>query len=175
MRAAAGQRGNAGRRRRQRGLAAVEFALLLGPMLLMLLGVAEFGRAIYQYDTLTKATRSAARYLSAYSPLDVAYPTAAAKCLAVYGNTACSGSPLSPGLATSQVVICDRVDATGCPGLGFADVGTYDNVAGTGTALGTVNLVAVKITGYGYAPLQNFVNAGGMTFGDIVTVMRQVL
>lgn len=164
-------------RKRQRGVAAVEFGILLVPMVLMACGVAEFGRAVYQYDTLTKATRSAARYLSQFSPDDVTYPTAATKCLAVYGNTGCSGQPLAPGLTTAMVVICDRVDSSGCTGAGqtFSNVATYDNAAGTGTQAGTVNLVAVRISGFGYTPLQSFINIAGMKFGDITTVMRQVL
>ena len=162
-------------RKRQRGVAAVEFGIMLVPMLLMACGVAEFGRAIYQYDTLTKATRSAARYLSQYSPDDVTYPTAATKCLATYGNTGCSGQPLAPGLTTAMVIICDRVDGTGCPGQAFSNVATYDNPAGTGTQAGTVNLVAVRISGFPYSPLQSFIKVAGLKFGDITTVMRQVL
>ncbi|KAI3592631.1 hypothetical protein D9X30_2368 [Cupriavidus sp. U2] len=162
-------------RRHQRGVAAVEFGILLVPMVLMACGVAEFGRAVYQYDTLTKATRSAARYLSQFSPDDVTYPTAATKCLAAYGNTGCSGQPLAPGLTTAMVVICDRVDGTGCPGQTFSNVATYDNPAGTGTQAGTVNLVAVRISGFAYSPLQSFINLSGLKFGDITTVMRQVL
>ncbi|SOZ37186.1 TadE/TadG family type IV pilus assembly protein [Cupriavidus neocaledonicus] len=161
--------------KRQRGVAAVEFGILLAPMLLMACGVAEFGRAIYQYDTLTKATRTAARYLSQFSPDDVSYPAAAAKCLAVYGNSTCSGATLAPGLTTSMVVICDRVDASGCPGQSFNNVNTYDNPGGAGAPAGTVNLVAVRITGFAYTPLQSFIDVSGMTFGDITTVMRQVL
>lgn len=162
-------------RRRQRGVAAVEFGILIAPMVLMACGVAEFGRAVYQYDTLTKATRTAARYLSLFSPDDVAYPTAAAKCLAAYGNSTCSGKPLAPGLTTTMVVICDRVDASGCPGQTFNNVTTYDNPAGTGTPAGTVNFVAVRITGFAYTPVQSFINVSGLSFGDITTVMRQVL
>ncbi|SOZ15384.1 Pilus assembly protein TadG [Cupriavidus taiwanensis] len=161
--------------RRQRGVAAVEFGILLAPMVLMACGVAEFGRAIYQYDTLTKATRTATRYLSQFSPDDVGYPAAAAKCLAVYGNSACSGDTLAPGLSTSMVVICDRVDASGCPGQSFSNVNTYDNPGGAGTPAGTVNLVAVRITGFAYSPLQSFIDVSGLTFSDITTVMRQVL
>ena len=52
-------------------------------------GVAEFGRAIYQFETLTKATRDAARYrLSVWLPTDRAmYPASQAQCLVVYGST----------------------------------------------------------------------------------------
>lgn len=159
----------------QRGVAAVEFGLMLVPMLLMVFGVVEFGRAFYQYDTLTKSTRAAARYLSQYSPADANYPTAAAKCLAVYGNTACTGPVLVPGLTTSMVVICDRVDKTGCLDQEFANVSTYNTIPGGGTPAGTINLVGVKITGFAYSPLQSFINLAGLVFADISTVMRQVL
>lgn len=160
-------------RRAARGVAAVEFAIVLVPMLLLVCGVAEFGHAIYQYDTLTKSTRDAARYISQFSPDDVTYPTAATKCLAVYGTMDCSGTPLVTGLTSSMVVICDRVDSSGCPGQQFGNVSTYDG--GSGTQAGTVNLVAVKITGYSYSPIQGYVAAAGMVFSDIATVMRQVL
>ncbi|MBS7758805.1 pilus assembly protein, partial [Klebsiella pneumoniae] len=113
-------------RRRCRGVAAVEFALLLVPMLTMLCGVAEFGRAIYQFDALTKATRGAARYLSQFSPDGAGYPAAQARCLAAHGNPDCTGPALVKGLTTSMVAICDRVDASACPGMAFANVGTYD-------------------------------------------------
>lgn len=165
----------AGARERQRGVAAVEFAILLIPLLLMLCGVAEFGRAIYQYDALTKATRGATRYLSQFSPDDAGYPAAQAKCMAVHGNTGCTGAPLVVGLSTAMVVICDRVDAAGCPGMTFANVNTYDNGAGAGVPAGTVNLVAVKITGFAYSPIQPLIDVGGLVFSDVMTVMRQVL
>ena len=46
------------------GAAAVEFALLLIPLLLMVAGVIEFGRTFWYYDALTKATRDGARLMS---------------------------------------------------------------------------------------------------------------
>jgi len=42
------------RHRAQRGVAAIEFALVLLPMLLLAFGVVEYGRAIYQYNTLAR-------------------------------------------------------------------------------------------------------------------------
>src|SRR5437867_5937189 len=82
-----------------RGVVAVEFALLLIPLMLLVFGVAEFGRALYQYNTLAKAVRDSARMLSQYNPADADYPVANAECLAVYGKTGCSTSdvPLAPG------------------------------------------------------------------------------
>ncbi|HEX7911069.1 MAG TPA: TadE family protein [Paraburkholderia sp.] len=164
-------------RQKMRGVAAVEFGLVLIPLMLLVTGVTEFGYAIYQYDALTKATRDAARYLSEFSPSDIAYPVTQAQCLAVYGTTDCSGSVLVTGLKTSMVVICDRVNSTGCPGMTFGSVPTYDsnNGASSGTAAGSINLVAVKITGYSYAPIEPFRGLGSISFNDITTVMRQVL
>ena len=50
---------------RQRGAIAVEFGLVTLIIVPLALGVVEFGRALYAYDTLTKSVRSAARYLAA--------------------------------------------------------------------------------------------------------------
>ena len=48
----------------QRGLAAVEFAIVVPVMLFLMLATAEFGRAFYHYNTLTKAVQTGARYAS---------------------------------------------------------------------------------------------------------------
>lgn len=88
-----------------RGAVTVEFAFLLIPLLLLGFGGAEYGRALYQYNTLVKSVRDSARYLSQYNPADVNYPLAAAKNLAVYGATSDTGSPLVPGLTTSMVTV----------------------------------------------------------------------
>lgn len=58
------------RRRGARGVAAVELALLLTPLLVMLFGVIELGRAIYSYNTLAKTVRDATRHLSQHGPGD---------------------------------------------------------------------------------------------------------
>lgn len=166
--------------KRMRGVAAVEFALVLIPLVLLVAGVSEFGRAIYQYEALTKSTRNAARYLSEFLPTDASYPTykSEALCLAVYGNTGCTGSSLVSGLTTNIVVVCDSTAP--CTGPSdppqFSNVATYDsnNGAKSGTAVGAINLVEVKITGFPYSPLLPFFNLTGMKFNDILTVMRQV-
>lgn len=50
--------------KRQHGVAAVEFSLLLILLLMIVAGVIEFGRTFWYYDALTKATRDSARFLS---------------------------------------------------------------------------------------------------------------
>ncbi|MCR4469486.1 MULTISPECIES: TadE/TadG family type IV pilus assembly protein [unclassified Burkholderia] len=170
------------RRSRMRGVAAVEFALVLMPMIVLATGVAEFGRAIYQYETLTKATRNAARYLSVFLPTDSAYPLAEAQCLVVYGSTTCgsAGTELVPGLTTSMVIVCDAAHSTDCADASdppqFANLPTYDstNNAASGTATGSINVVEVKVKGYQYQPIPAYPGLSSITFGNIVTVMRQV-
>lgn len=93
---------------RQRGLALVELAVALPLLLLLLLGVAEMGRALYQYNTLVKAVRDGARHLTsdAYATdgqtLD---PIAVSQMenLIRYGNTTGQGALLwdkSPSIET---------------------------------------------------------------------------
>lgn len=50
---------------RQKGVAAVELALIMVPMLVLCFGIVEVGRALNYYNGLVKATRGAARYLTA--------------------------------------------------------------------------------------------------------------
>ncbi len=54
------------RARRQEGQSLVEFALVVTPMLLILLGIVQFGFIFNAYVTLTNATREAAREGSIY-------------------------------------------------------------------------------------------------------------
>ncbi|MGQ7818353.1 TadE/TadG family type IV pilus assembly protein [Metapseudomonas furukawaii] len=50
--------------RGQRGVAMVEFAIALPLLLLMLLAIGEFGRMLYQYNSLLQASRDAGRYVA---------------------------------------------------------------------------------------------------------------
>lgn len=158
---------------RQRGAAIVEFALLLVPMLILAFGVAEYGRAIYHYNTIAKSVRSAVRVLAQHNPSDASYGSriTQAKCLAVFGNNECTGAPLAPGLNVSNVKVCDRVAWGGCDGAVQSD---YDNVS---TGLGTINLVEVRISDYQFTfiglPLISVPIGNTMTFGAIQAVMRQ--
>lgn len=145
-----------------RGAVAVEFALLLIPMLLLAFGVVEYGRALYQYNTLVKTVRDSARLLSQYNPADTASYSVAltdARCLAVHGNTTCSGPSLAPGLTTGMVGIASTT---------------------TTTAAGTpVTLVEVSITGYVFNFVFNPANllgnaANTLPFSEIHATMRQL-
>lgn len=50
-----------GKAGRSRGVATVEFALVLIPFLLLLLGIIEMGRALFTYNSAVEATRRGAR------------------------------------------------------------------------------------------------------------------
>ena len=153
---------------RQRGAAAVELAILAIPLLLILAGVAEFGRAMVYYNTIVKSARDAARLMSTQTPSDPDYGTlsTSAACTVVHGNTACTGQPLLPGLTTAMVSICDPL----------ACAGTHGAVP-TGT--GAANLVTVTVAGYTFPSVGGFL--AGLTgtavlqFPPIQATMRQVL
>ncbi|TXI41435.1 MAG: pilus assembly protein [Nitrosomonas sp.] len=143
-----------------RGAVAVEFAMLLIPLLLLVLGVAEFGRALYQYNTLVKTARDSVRHLSHLNPASKDYEVikTEAKCLAVYGNTSCGGKTLLPGLTTSMVSI-NPINATTSAGK-------------------VITLAEVRITGYAFDFVLDprTLMGGGeksITFGDIRATMRQ--
>jgi len=152
-----------------RGAVAVELALLLIPMLVLVFGVAEFGRALYQYNALTKSVRTAVRHLSQINPgdpnnsLDVAKYNQAkeeAKCLAIHGKLACEGPTLAPGLNAGMVKFNDS------PVVVTTSEGT------------TITLVEVRIEGYSFNFLldpRTFLGSGeqSILFGEIRASMRQ--
>lgn len=144
--------------RHQKGIAAIELGILMVVLVPLLFGVSELGRAIYLYNTLTKSTRDAARYLSSQGP-GIAADLAVAKNLTVYGTSAGSSQPLVPDLTTAMVNVCDSVS---CP----AD---HSNIP---TGSGVINLVTVTVQGY---PFTSLVPAfiPSITFGPIRTTMRQ--
>lgn len=131
----------------QRGVAAVEMAIILIPMLILCLGIVEIGRALYTYNGLVKSTRGAVRYLTAQSLASPpAGETAAsirlkARSLAVCGAYDCAGDaqPLVPGLTLAHVQVCDPLS---CPA-------THNNIA---TGQGTADLVSVTIGATGGLP-----------------------
>ncbi|SDY95908.1 TadE/TadG family type IV pilus assembly protein [Nitrosomonas halophila] len=150
-------------RQRMQGAVAVEMALLLVPMLVLVFGVAEFGRALYQYNTLAKSVRTAVRHLSQYNPSDATRYTQAqneARCLAVHGNLICNGPALAPGLITNMVKINDT------PIVVTTSEGT------------TISVVEVGIEGYEFdffLDPRAFLGGGeqSIRFGDIRASMRQ--
>jgi Flp pilus assembly protein TadG len=115
LRAGDFQRANTFERRcgkKQRGIAAVEFAIAVPVLLLLMLASAEVGRWLYQYNTLHKAVRDGVRYLAqeAITGTTGVIAITAAKRTAtqnvvVYGNPGGTGNPVLPGLETIKTQI----------------------------------------------------------------------
>lgn len=129
--------------REQRGIAAVEFAIALPLLLFLMLAATELGRLLIEYDTLTKLTRDAARYVAANAAVgstdivNISAQTAtAAQNLAVYGNTNGTGTALLPGLSSSNFTIADA-------GNGYISVtASYTYSPMLGSAIPTFGLTA---------------------------------
>ena len=129
---------------KQRGVAAVEMAIMLPVILLLMLAVAELGRAFYQYDTLSNAVRNGTRYLATNARLPTGVVSisssvaTAAKNLVVYGNETATGTPLLANLAVQDI---------------------------TTTQVGTDN-VSIQVT-YDYVPIFASIPTFGFSSGNI--------
>lgn len=137
---------------KESGTAIIELALILPLLLLLTFITTEFGRAVYQYNTVTKSVRDAVRYLSVQTPNT---HVAQAQNLLVYGNPAGTGTPLLPGLESPDV-----------------EKAVSWQPAGTNPVM---NTVTVTVRGYTFRSL--FGNVFGITFGnfnynDISATMR---
>jgi hypothetical protein len=87
-------------RKRQRGVAIVEYVVVLPICLLLILGTAEFGRALLQYNVLTQSVQDGARYLSSRALLGTTGVVEITpeledevRNLVVYGNRLGTGNP----------------------------------------------------------------------------------
>jgi Flp pilus assembly pilin Flp len=129
--------------KRENGTQMIEFAIIFPVLLLMFAGVTELGRMFYTYNTLAKATRSGARYLSTVP--SVSFSSAAAKNIVMCGNAAGCGGVNQPAVIVPNL--------------------TVNNIVITPPVTGaTVKYVDVAITGYSYQPLVFDLNA--MTGGN---------
>jgi Flp pilus assembly protein TadG len=116
-------------RRRQSGLAAVEFAIVAALLLTLLLGVIEFGRALFIANALTESTRRGAR-MAAVCPVGDTRPAQ----VAIFANAG-GASRIAPDLTTANV--------------------TVSYLSSSGTVIGnpaanfvSIRYVRVQITGY---------------------------
>jgi hypothetical protein len=97
------RRRSAGRNPRDRGAAAVEFALVLPLLLLIVFGIIDFGRALNAQITLTEAAREGARLAALGEPGVVARTQAAAIGLSPV-NVTVTACPFDAGPADDAVV-----------------------------------------------------------------------
>jgi Flp pilus assembly protein TadG len=147
--------------RRQGGTAMVELAIVIPLLLFLLLGVAEFGNAFNQYNTLTKTVRDGARYAAGKvlesgsfgtipTTLDNSFVTAV-KNMVAYGLPTNTGQPILPGLSADNVTVT-RVDASH---LQVSATYTYTPLLGEGASLPTFG-----VGGGGSIPLAFTFQAG---------------
>jgi Flp pilus assembly protein TadG len=95
---------------RQRGLAVVEATITLPLMILLILAIAEFGRGLYQYNTLTQAVRASVRTASVVpndGNFSVEQIESKTKNLVVYGTENKGTTPVLPGLKESDVTVTE--------------------------------------------------------------------
>ena len=97
---------------RTKGVAIVEFIIVLPICLILIMATAEFGRVFMQYNTLTKSVRGGVRYVATNALVGSTGVVsingavqAQTQNLVVYGNTAGTGNPILPGLITGAVIV----------------------------------------------------------------------
>ncbi|HEV7473841.1 MAG TPA: TadE/TadG family type IV pilus assembly protein [Pyrinomonadaceae bacterium] len=115
--------------RRENGTHMVELAIALPVMLMLLGGLAEFGRFFYTYSKLTTAVRAGARHACKWER-NASWTFPETSNIVVYGDFGGSGSPIVPGLSTANVT-----------------------VTANGPSVNNVDSVTVRIVNYRYTPL----------------------
>jgi Flp pilus assembly protein TadG len=115
--------------RREHGTQLVELAIALPLMLMLLGGIAEFGRLFYTYSTLTNAVRAGARHASRWER-NAGWTFPETSNMVVYGDYSGGSTAILPGLTTANVVVQPN-----------------------GPTVNNIDSVTVKIVNYQYQPL----------------------
>ena len=139
--------------KREQGGALVELAMMLPLMLTLVFVTTEFGRAYYQYNTLAKSVREAARYLSVRAQ---GVNVAQAKNIVVYGT---------PTPTTNSRAVLPNLDLSKVQDPTRATTGTYP----------VVTTVTVTVSGYTFKPMVSSVFGfplNTITFSPIRATMR---
>jgi len=102
------------KRDRCRGLAIVEFVIVLPLCLMIVIATAEFGRAFLQYNMLTMAVRDGVRHLAGRALFGTTGTVSISGGLqqetqnvVAYGNVWGAGSPVLPGLTAADVTVAN--------------------------------------------------------------------
>lgn len=154
---------HSGRRQRQSGVAAVELGLLLVVLIPLVFGISEYGRAMYQYNTIGKSVRAGARYLSQYEAGDT-IAIGRAKCLVTYGNIGCNGTELVPGLNTSLIQVWDVTNRSSM----------RKPITANGVTVGVTNLVQVTVANYDFLSVVPLI-VRPFKFDNISVTMTQAM
>ena len=152
-------------RRSESGAEVIEFALTLPLLLLVVLGIIEFGFVFQQYEVVTNAAREGARIasLSTYGPTDA---TRAANAEARVDDYLVAG-----GLDTANATVCvgPADDDTVCDG-------SVSATALPGVASKCVWTIQVKVEySHPVAFVGGIVSYFGGTFGDLTLRARSAM
>lgn len=111
---------------RQRGLAAVEATLVMPLMLLLLLAIGEFGRMLYQYNTLTQAVRAGVRTVSvSENPGNFELTTERRQRvtnLILYGQEVAGAAPVLSGLAAENITFVGPFEVPAVDGDSYIQI-----------------------------------------------------
>lgn len=105
-------RNEPGLKRKQEGIAMLEFMFAAPLLIVVMFAVTELGWAFHQYHTMTRATRDGARYMASDALLDsvgIIYLDSTlvqqTGNLVVYGNVNGTGTPLLPNWTSADVSV----------------------------------------------------------------------
>ncbi|MDC8759253.1 TadE/TadG family type IV pilus assembly protein [Janthinobacterium fluminis] len=151
---------------RQRGAAAVEFALVALLFFTLLFAVLEFGRMLYIYNTLQEVTRRAARE----AVVRWVDQGAAIKTLALFGGAALPAGPeITAANISIQYLRKDGTEVASLP----QDPG--DNLSACGDITRTANCiysVRVAVDGVSYGPMTSMFSFLNIALPPSVVVMH---
>lgn len=167
------------KRSRSLGVAAIEFAIVLPLLLGVSFVIAELARAMYEYDSLVKNARAAARYLTTTDPSNAENRDRAvciAKAADPYATCMGANPPTNP---TPAPWLARLSGAT----VTVQWSGNAPGLSNVSTGHGTVDLITVIISGYVYDSflLPNFYPSSDAnstfrvtTFGPIAATMTRL-
>ena len=145
--------------KKELGVAAIEFVFLLPLLLILTFSVIDFGRLLFQYDTLTKNTRVAARFLAS-----VVRPPAAALLTDANYTTAVNSSRNLALCGT--ITICGTISIVG-------NLVPNNIIIDYPAPTGNITYVRIMVRGYSTNYVTRVLGLS-QALDDISVTMRQV-
>ncbi len=137
--------------RLQRGVAAVEFAIIAMLLFIVLFGILEFGRLFYVFNSVQEVARRAAREAVVRWAVDDTAETDEIKRLALFGST--SSLPAGAEITASRISIDYLNTITGSNISSPPDSASANITECLAKSTKCINYVRVTITGATYAPM----------------------
>jgi len=151
-----------------RGISSIEFAMVVVAFLIFLFGIIDFGRAMWEWNSASKATHAGVRYA-------VVHNMAAPGLLTYDGVGAAGGNglPIPAGAINPNPVVCT---SAGCNGYGPLDNTAFNAIVTRMQQVYTRVQPANVVVEYLHVPGLGFAgNPYGPDFVPIVTVKLQGL